>query len=119
MLCYLNNDTTATNYRAVYSQSNGTAVSTALSDTALISAITAGTSAAAQCGQGTIKIYDYAGTNFNKQIECLSQYRATAVSYLLHIGTEWESAAAVNRVDLVLSAGNYDTGSTLRLYGVY
>lgn len=121
MVCYLNNDTTATNYRSTYHQIEATVShTTGVANTALIGVVAAASADAGSCGMGTIWIINYAGTTFNKQIRSATQYRASSTAeFGYDVMVEWESAAAVNRVDLVLAANNYDTGSTFRLYGVF
>ena len=123
MSCFLNNDTTAANYRRMLIQGYGTnTVGGGGADDALIAAVAGGSSVAGSCGMGIINIIQYAGTTFKKQVNCRWGYRAEASSNHEVTGTtsmEWESTNAVSRVDLVLASGNFATGSTIRLYGVY
>ena len=123
MACYLNNDTTATNYRRTLILGGGTTtISTSGDADAVVAIISAATAPAGSCGSGTIKIVNYASTTFNKQILARNGARvddSSTFEYQINTTMEWESTTAVNRVDLTLSAGNYDTGSTLRLYGVF
>lgn len=123
MAIFFNNDTTATNYRAikVYAQAVNTLAALGAADSG-IGYIAGASSTAGCCGQVFIKVTQYAGTTFNKQVWSEFAMRAEDATIYERSNTgaaEWESTAAINRVDLVLSAGNYDTGSTFRLYGVY
>jgi len=80
----------------------------------------AASSPAGSAGSGFIRIVQYADTIFNKQIIAVYGYRADdATNYESNqqSTTEWESAAAVNRIDIVLPAGNFVYGSVFRLYG--
>lgn len=121
MSCYLNNDSTAANYRYTYHQIEATTGhQTGVGDGAIVAQISAASATAGQCGAFSIWIPQYAGTTFNKVIRCDSQARISAtVQYNNHFIVERENTEAVNRVDLVLAANNYDTGSTMRLYGMY
>jgi hypothetical protein len=117
---YYNNDTTAGNYRYTWLYSDGTTANAASGDAANAFQVAAGGSLANSCGSFHVKIINYTGTTFLKEATVHNSLRNS-------VGTErtivsahnWESTAAINRVDLVLVAGNYATGSTLRLYGVY
>lgn len=118
---YFNNDKTAANYRRmiwyVYT-TNSTNASGA--DGALAGAVAAANATAGFCGHGVMKINDYAGTAFDKQALIHCGWRESATAMYNWICTiDWESTAAINRIDIDLTSGNYDTGSTLRLYGVY
>jgi hypothetical protein len=117
---YFNNDTTAGNYRRILIYGDATTFDDLVADDAVILQFAAGTATAGCCGHGTVKIINYAGTTFNKMAQSIAGLRFAATGQILWTGIlEWESAAAINRVDVVLAAGNYDTGSTFRLYGVY
>lgn len=122
MYSYLNNDTTAGNYRRTIIQGyEESTLNSGSGDDAIISVVSAASSPANSCGAGFIKIIQYAGTTFKKQVICNFSYQrdSTLKQYAGYTTMEWENAGAINRVDLVLSAGNYDTGSTFRLYGVF
>lgn len=117
---YFNNDTTATNYRSEWMYGTGTAASVAQADNAIIAPVSAASATANLAGYGTIKIINYASTTFNKQAFCITSLRDSATGmYIWTASIDWESTTAINRVDIVTSAGNYDTGTTFRLYGVY
>lgn len=123
MLCYFNNDATAANYRRT--MDGAYAASSALheaTDDARIAIVSAGTAPTGSAGRGKAYIVNYTDTTFNKNFSSSGGARVATSADQLYNYTctvEWENAAAINRIDLVLSAGNFDTGSTLRLYGVY
>jgi len=123
MRIYCNNDTTLTNYRSArsYAYAAGTAGADGGADSNIDDPPAAGATAGC-CTAGLIKIINYASTTFKKQMRCTASSRrddATIFEFTISAGVEWESTAAITRVDLVLASGNYDTGSTFRLYGVY
>lgn len=122
MFIYFNNDTTASNYREMRQGAAGgtVAVHGAGADSSTIGEISGASAAAGDCGQGKIFIIQYAGTTFLKQAMSIVSYRTASTTFevIYNFAVAWESAAAINRVDLVLAANNYDTGTTFRLYGV-
>lgn len=120
---YLNNDTTATNYRRTTISASGTnTVSAAGADTSSIFSVPAVNSPAGSAAGVIFEIPDYAGTTFNKQVLSFGGFRKDdSTTYeMVNTGTmEWESTVAVNRVDLTLLVGNFVAGSTFRLYGEF
>lgn len=118
---YFNNATTASDYR--YIRVFGAAASSVGADgndIAYIGSIAAANAGANSAGMGMIKIVNYASTTFYKNAIGQSTFRGASNSVtIVHAGVEWESATAINRVDIVLSSGNFVAGSTFRLYGVY
>jgi hypothetical protein len=120
--CYLNNDTTATNYRATLVYGYGASyVAAGGGDNAIVSAVAAANAPSGSAGVGVIEIPMYT-LGHNKQILTRSGYRDAAAGngeFAMNGAAEWENVAAVNRIDLVLSAGNYAAGSTIRLYGMW
>lgn len=120
---YFNNDTTATNYRFSYDSvaAAGTANTVGM-DGCSFGNIAGNNSPSNSCGSAWIKVINYASTTFNKIAIYKGGFRRDAATnhmYLESATVEWESNVAINRVDLTLSAGNFGTGSTLRLYGCY
>lgn len=122
---FFNNDTTAANYRTTGEGGYGsnTGYVAGADDAAnLAGKVPAGTATAGYAGYGFIKIPYYAKTAFHKTAINTFVARRSDSSVEVFTGTvstHWESTVAINRVDITLSAGNYDTGSTFRLYGVY
>jgi hypothetical protein len=114
-----NNDTTATNYRRMIFESFGGNSNAASGGDDYIIARISGDQVGNSASSGYIKIINYASTTFNKDILTRYATRDDVSSTHVRNGSslcEWESTAAITRIDLVLSAGNYDTGSTFRLY---
>lgn len=81
-----------------------------------------GASSPASCyGAARILIPEYAFTSFFKTCICHSSEPQNLVSggfTMRHTGGLWESTAAISRVRLTLSAGNWTTISRLSLYGI-
>lgn len=122
--CYLNNDLTAGNYRSTRFNAYGTNSSSIdAGDAADVGLVAADSAPANSCAQLVFQIANYAGTTFNKQISgrCTTRADATGTVRELNslIAVEWESAVAVNRLDLSLASGNFVAGSVISLYGLY
>lgn len=122
MSVQLNGDTTATNYRRMLlvafgaSTVAGGGADNGVIDDSIISA----SGPANNASYGFIEFPFYANAAFHKQVlgrnakrvDTATNHQLTEVSTL-----NWENASAITQIDLVLSAGNYDTGSTFNLYG--
>src|SRR6185503_7331133 len=119
---FFNNDKTAANYRYSMKYAYGTSTLTGEggNDTK-VAVIAASTADAGQCGRGKIVIPFYAETTFNKMASCINGCRRDAgtVGVMdISASSEWESTAAITRVDVDLVAGNYVSGTKINLYGV-
>lgn len=118
---FLNGDTTAANYQG----ERMSAYSTTQDDSACnsdIIVLTAANSAANSCTGGHFSIPFYASTTFKKQLVGYFGQRRddSSIHQLSYVTTmEWENTAAVSQIDIVLPSGNFLTGSTFRLYGLY
>jgi len=118
----LNNDTTDANYAGV--RHNAYFTNTQNSETGenrtcgLFSNASTTAGIASQC---RFYIIQYAGTTFFKQVTGITSTRTETGDGEIstYFSLNWESTTAINRIDIILAAGNYDTGSTFRLYGVY
>lgn len=118
----LNGDSTAANYRSqlLVVSGAGTLAGTGADDNSLGNIMSAGTSPSGSFTIGVLEIPFYANTGFNKQVLARAGNRrdASSVHEVLWVNTiEWENTAAVNQIDIVLGAGNYDTNTVFRLYG--
>ena len=118
----LNADTTDANYRRQFlnAHTSTTVAGGGADDNVVDDAVIASTGPANEASYGIIEIPFYALTTFYKQI--LSRYAhrrdTSSVQQQLDVRIiDWENTAAVNRVDLILASGNFDTGSTINLYG--
>jgi hypothetical protein len=73
-----------------------------------------------RAGVGTINIYDYRGTTFNKSVTADNgNALGTASGQLtarIWTGT-WRSTAAITSIRLFIGSGNYVAGSKFTLYG--
>jgi hypothetical protein len=117
---YFNNDTTAGNYRRWYVGTDGASATYGTGDDAVIFSIPAAAATAGYANTFLAKIIDYSGTTFQKMLEGVNT-RRTGATYQSKglMSMNWENTAAINRIDIILTAGNYATGSTFRLYGLY
>ncbi len=118
---YFNNDTTATNYHAQQLRSSDATASATETDTAQVAYATAVTAPSGSAGTGWLKIMNYAGTTFFKTANGVTAFRTvTGTDQVYLVNLEWESALAINRLDVVtINASNFIAGSTFRLYGEY
>lgn len=71
-------------------------------------------------GSGTqytkiVQIMNYSNATTNKT--ALNRSNSSAEAVAVQVGT-WRSTAAINRVDIVATAGSMNTGSTFTLYGI-
>lgn len=117
----LNNDTTAVNYRYVlaYVYLAGTYGGEG-GDTFKIGVVAAANSPANSVGRGSIEIPYYADAN-NKEVFSDGTARRDVASiheFRFWGGFEWENTAAVTRVDISLTSGNFVNGFRAVLYGV-
>lgn len=119
---FLNNDSTATNYRKTLASAYAASTITIVgADNSNIGNMPAASSPANSCGIGRIIIPFYVLSTFNKQISSIQSSREDASSnHEINntLGIEWENSAAVNRIDFVLTNGNYVDGSQFYLYGL-
>lgn len=118
----VNNDTTDGNYRrtitTVYAA--GTTGDGGGDDNVINDAVIANTGPSGAFTMGKVEIPFYASTAFNKQIRAEDTQRRDTSSVHEQItrrGLEWESTAAINRVDFILASGNFASGSIFNLYG--
>jgi hypothetical protein len=118
------NTDTGTNYRnqGVYGSNATASAFNGLTDAYVLAADIAAASAPASV-PSTFEIYipDYAGTTFFKATN--GQYGlktgTTAASHLaVCVSSWWVSTAAITRIDITLSAGNWVAGTRISLYGV-
>jgi hypothetical protein len=116
----INNDTTVGNYQSSqYTAAANTTISANVAAPSSLGAfaasILAATSTAGRQGVNDISILDYLGTTFNKGFTCLSS--VTGVAFYTIAG-EWISTAAITRLALTPSPGNFIAGTRLTLYGL-
>lgn len=90
----------------------------ALNNCIIIPYVSAGNLSAGYSTTGKIEIVQYAETNFYKRALCPQAYRYDANDdFIDYTAVTWFNTAAITDIVLVLSAGNYASGSVLRLYG--
>ena len=117
-----NNDTTATNYyshRLFGTGANPLEIQAGNNNYVYYEATT-GHSTTSMAGQ-VIDILDYTNTNKNKVVRHLSGHDNNGTGILWFGSVNWNSTAAINRLDIKLfdSTGKYYTAdSTFALYGV-
>lgn len=88
-----------------------------------IGTLAAASATANRAGGGTIRIYDYRGTTFDKVATADNHWaQSTSAANILTrlFGVTWRNAtpAAVTSVTLKLSAGNFVAGSKFTAYGL-
>jgi hypothetical protein len=108
-LLYNGSDTSAAAF-AGYAGTSGT-----------IGIIPAATATANRAGGGTIRIFDYRGTTFDKVVtaECHAAFgTTTGLLFTRLFGVTWRSTAAITSVTVLLGSGNYVSGTVLSLYGI-
>lgn len=120
------NSDTGTNYTYMQSFTNGagnTGCSQALTSNGTSIAATqlaAATSSAGNAGGVNMWIWDYRGTTFQKDCLCQGdEFAAFGANGVRTVTTSaiWLSTAAITRVDVFTSPGNFVDGSVVSLYG--
>lgn len=119
---YYNQDYTAGNYRRTidYGVQTG-AGSEGGADATIGAVISAANAPANSFSSGEITIPFYANSVGNKELYAIGSHRRDATTlYMLTFNSshEWFSTNPINRIDVVLAAGNYVTGTVFRLYGI-
>ncbi|HEX7936771.1 MAG TPA: hypothetical protein VF573_27370 [Paraburkholderia sp.] len=119
------NGDTANNYDREVIQASATTASggEALAQAAAaIGNVVAATGTANVPGVGTIDIYDYLGTTFQKEATSTTGFPrlTTSGNFLSQVfAVRWRSTAAITSITLSLASGNYVAGSKFSLYGIY
>lgn len=88
---------------------------------AQIGTVAGSTAASGNCGAGEIMVPDYRGTTFHKQgttTNTFKQSNASANTFVQQYGYAWRNTAAITQIDLILSTGNFVSGSKFTLYGL-
>lgn len=118
-----NNDTGANyDYERVSAVSNAvSAIGLTAQNSINFGGIAAASATADVADAMIVDIFDYRGTTFQKAANSRSGTKTGTAA--ANLATEaksgwWRSTAAINRVDVILSAGNFTTGSVVSLYGV-
>ncbi len=119
----VNNDTSAIydSQRVSGSSTTASANNTLAATSWTVGSITASTATAGIASSHEYTIHDYKGTTFQKSgISFTPLKSGTAAGNITMNCTAiyWRSTAAINRVDVTLAAGNFDTGSVVSLYGI-
>jgi hypothetical protein len=116
-----NNDTTSANYIGHYLVGDGSSVF-AGSNTGvgwLAMGFTYNGMITTYPNVTIIDIHDYASTTKNKTVRVFSGADQNASGGATDlISGLWMSTSAINRIDLVTGSGQYQTGSTVSLYGI-
>lgn len=88
---------------------------------ALIVQMPGSTATANYAGAGTIDVFDYRGTTFQKAAIGVCTFRVGTTSgslVMIQFGIGWRSAAAITSMTLTAGAGNYVAGAKFSLYGI-
>lgn len=85
-----------------------------------IAPIVATSELANMSGDAIIEIPDYRQTSFYKTVIAKGMKKGDATTgwQIIDYRGWWLSTAAINRIDLISSGGNFQTGSLLALYGI-
>lgn len=86
-----------------------------------IGSVTAASGTAGMVGTGTLTIYDYRGTTFQKQataLSCLRRATTSGNTLLQSHALGWRDTSAITSIVLTLGSGNFVSGSKLSLYGL-
>ncbi len=123
MKLFFNNDTTVGDYRYIrnFVFAAGSFAGDG-GDDAIIDDIPAANALANNAARGLVVIPFYKETTFHKNASLRTANRRNAgtVQQLdMCASINWENAAAISRVDFILASGNFVSGSTFNLYGVY
>lgn len=98
------------------------ATSSAGSNSVPVGNLAAGSSPSDRSSSIELRIYDYRGTTFQKQVQGLagSSDADTAGGQALGVrSATWRSTAAITQIDISLAAGNYVAGTVVSLYGIF
>jgi hypothetical protein len=121
----LNNDATIANYYDVTSSGNGATVGSAQDLASLggwfIGYLTAASSVANVPGSIEATFYDPANTVFAKAMTAISQIsnsNSSGASSIQMTGGRYLQTAALTRIALSLSAGNFIAGTRVSMYGM-
>jgi hypothetical protein len=120
----LNGDTTVANYIGHYLDglaSSGTVVAGANSGVGWMSmGLTYAGMVTTYPNVTIIDIIDYASTSKNKTVRSFAgaDNNGSSSGSVGLVSGLWMSTSAVNRVDITAGSGNYQTGTTIALYGV-
>ena len=115
-----NADATAGNYRYVIGRANifGNASDNGSTYRLATDGAPGSFSDSGSFGFGVTQIVQYANTNFQKTaITNFGTYDAAGGQNISMGNLRWLDTSAITQIDVELSAGNFDTGSVLRLYG--
>jgi hypothetical protein len=115
------NGSTSTYYRGHQLYGEGT-TAYASADSATASGYAAyipgNTNTANVFGVAVLDVLDYADTNKNKTSRSLTGYDSNGGGIILLRSSLWQTTSAVNQIELVCSAGSFDTYSKFALYGI-
>jgi hypothetical protein len=116
-----NNDTTSANYIGHYLTGNGSSVFAGSNSGVgwLAMGFIYGGMITTYSNVTIIDIHDYASTSRYKTVRVFSGADKNASGGAIDlISGLWMSTSAINRIDLVTGSGQYQTGSTVALYGI-
>lgn len=123
VLLRFNNDS-AGNYDWQIDQGSGAteAASEGVAQTSILAAgIAAASATAGLAGNSTLTVFNYTNTDLNTTVQWNGGVQIGTSSGNVFVTQgygNWRNTAAVTRIDLVLSAGNWAAGSKISLYGL-
>jgi hypothetical protein len=118
-----NSDTTYTNYRSHYLNGNGasafaSSIQSAGNYALLGDSINSGTGTTSIFAGGVIDVLDYANTNKYKTGRSLVGNDRNGSGNIYLTSALWLNTAAINRIDITCSGGNFTQYSQFALYGI-
>lgn len=119
VLCYLNGDSTATNYRSALHYAGSTHGS-AVADTALIAECAGSDAVPSDTFTGLAIVCQYPASATNKEL-CGDYVRRDSAAAIAknQVGLQWENTAAINRIQLLTNGAstNFVANSRVQIHG--
>lgn len=113
-----NSDTTSSNYRTFYNYGGTTHDDSEADDNEPLD-VTGGSSPSGEYATYEGMILEYKNTAHRKIMHGFQvDRRDTSTNYVAQRAVVWENTAAITRIDLILSSGNWTTDSVIELLGV-
>lgn len=121
MYCWLNGNTTQSNYTKHALRGNGATASasgSAASATPIMGNPTAANLHADMMGVGIIDILDYTNTNKYKTMRAITGEDENGAGNVGLLSSVFMNSSAVTQIDIATQTGSWTTDSTFALYGV-
>ena len=118
-----NSDTTYTNYRSHYLGGNGATTTAGTTQAAsnysnLGDAVNSGTGTSNMFSAGIVDVLNYANTSMYKTGRSLTGSDRNGSGNIYLLSSVWMNTAAINRIDITCTGGNFAQYSSFALYGI-